>query len=265
MTELELHQLKVGDRTLEMYLYPSPEVYSDCLRGVNGGSHIADFFLKRRGFYSGCGINIGANIGSVLLPLAMKMPFVIGFEPDPTNFKLLNASVTHNCMQNVHLINKAVSDFNGQSTFYRHPSNSGEHTLFNEYYGTNKSLLTEIQIDVITIDSFLSELELNVTLIAMDVQGCELKILRGLSPYLERSTIRPAILMEFSPSHFEAAGDHCEDISEFCERHQYDPSLTNGGGDFTKIRPSTLAAIYDDFLPTRTHLENIALIPRELF
>lgn len=69
-------------------------------------------------------VDIGAHHGIYAIKAAKQGARVIAFEPDPSNFKILNANIAANNLTNVEPINIAISDTNGSLTLFMH-RNSG--------------------------------------------------------------------------------------------------------------------------------------------
>src|SRR5947209_4216587 len=65
-------------------------------------------------------IDCGAHIGISVLYFKRCYPYaqIIAFEPDPQTFQILEQNVTQNHLQDVHLINAAVTHDDGEIPFY---------------------------------------------------------------------------------------------------------------------------------------------------
>jgi FkbM family methyltransferase len=112
-------------------------------------------------------LDAGANIGIFTLLASRKAKRVIAVEPDPENFSYLVKNVKINCVKNVVLVNKALSNYMGRGYI------SGR--------GPLKALSQAGHpVEVTTIDALLNELcfrKIDVT--KMDVEGAESKALVG--------------------------------------------------------------------------------------
>jgi FkbM family methyltransferase len=146
-------------------------------------------------------VDIGANVGlySLLLAgLAGPAGQVYAFEPEPSLFRTL----AHNCRRsglgNLTLFNQALGDRAGQVGFYRSIFNSGDNRLGD--FGWQGQ---GVQVEMVRLDDALPER--CIDFIKMDVQGYEMRVLRGMEEVL-RSSPRLEIYFEFWPAGLRAAG-----------------------------------------------------------
>lgn len=123
-------------------------------------------------------IDVGANIGYYTL-LAAKIVgnkgIVYAFEPDPNNYKLLNANIELNGYSNVVSIQKAVSDKNDVVELYLNDNDVGAHTI----YKPSKSKKSVKVVSVI-IDDYFKGKEYPVNIVKMDIEGAEMAALSGM-------------------------------------------------------------------------------------
>jgi len=146
-------------------------------------------------------IDLGAHVGACtkfLSDLIGKEGRVYSVEPFPLNFDILRANVRKLGLSNVELINCAVSDMGGRlrmevPTF----TESGE-----SFYDArlipagSRSSLRQAEVDVTTVDSLFVHIPSPVTFVKCDVEGQELKTLRGAVKLIEKH--KPAWLLEIS-------------------------------------------------------------------
>lgn len=116
---------------------------------------------------------------------------VYAFEPTPSLATLIKEKTSH--LNNYHLINKAVSDFNGTSTLniavndgctslleFSENSKTGWPGRAHEFVVTEK-----VQVDVIRLDSFIEEHNIpRIDFLHVDTQGSDLNVLKGMGKYL---------------------------------------------------------------------------------
>lgn len=152
------------------------------------------------GHSSGSIVDIGANIGSFTLPLAMQFPNFefICFEAQRLVSYQLAGSVALNGLSNVFVRHAMVSDFQGKHTIlvpdYAVETNIGALSLdshINSLRGACTAGALE-QVDVIKLDDLDSS---NVRLLKIDVEGMELAVLKGGENLLRRFNF-PPILFE---------------------------------------------------------------------
>ncbi|MDD3783490.1 MAG: FkbM family methyltransferase [Candidatus Portnoybacteria bacterium] len=141
-------------------------------------------------------VDMGANIGYYTLifaGLVGKSGKVFAFEPDRDNFALLSKNVKENKFDNVILINKAISDKNGQTKLYLSKDNKGDHRIYDS--GENRD---SVVVDVVCLDDFLGEYKHKINFIKMDIQGAEGNALKGMIDIIKNSK-KIKILAEFWP------------------------------------------------------------------
>ena len=152
-------------------------------------------------------LDIGANIGYYTLLAARQVGptgRVYAFEPEPSNFDLLQKNITLNGYTNVVAVNKAVSDRSGKLTLYLSKENKGDHRAY-----TSDEDREAIGIECITIDEFLQGSAPRVDFVKMDIQGFECHALRGMRATLARAATLK-LTAEFWPYGLSQAGDSGE-------------------------------------------------------
>ncbi|HEV2687012.1 MAG TPA: FkbM family methyltransferase [Bryobacteraceae bacterium] len=154
-------------------------------------------------------LDIGANVGyySALAIPRIGEGRVIALEPDPENFKYLQATILANRANNVQAIQKAAGAAPGTTTMYRSSSNRGDNRLY-----ANDLCDQSCQVEVCTVDDLLAELGVEtVDLLKADVQGFEGHVLEGMKQTIARSPNLTG-MMEFWPVGLRSAGTSPEDF-----------------------------------------------------
>jgi len=141
-------------------------------------------------------IEIGANIGYYALQWAKITNSgggeVYAIEPNPKTFKYLKKNIKINNYDNVHLINKGVSDKKDSLPFYASRAWNLSHFLDkSEKYQANGI------IEADSLDNLFKNLRIN--LIRMDVEGYEYQVLMGAKNILKNNK-NIKILMEIHPN-----------------------------------------------------------------
>lgn len=132
-------------------------------------------------------VNIGAHIGTFELYLKSRKKNlrIYSFEPESSNFELLNENLKLNNIKDVYTINKAVSD--SQGTKYLVVDDIGK----NEGYLSNDKGLP---VKTTTLDLFIKETNLHeAALLKMDCEGSEYSILETSNSI----KIFKAVIMEY--------------------------------------------------------------------
>ena len=142
-------------------------------------------FIKNHIKKSDTVIDIGANIGYYTLFFSSLAAKVYAFEPDPTNFSILQKNVAANKLTNVILEQKAVSNKNGKIYLKLNHLNTAGHHI------TEISKDT-IPIETITLDDYIDHADF----IKMDIEGAETLALMGMKRLLQKDI---KLLIEFNP------------------------------------------------------------------
>jgi FkbM family methyltransferase len=155
-------------------------------------------------------VDVGANIGTTTIELLRQMPGVraTAFEPEPTNFLLLQMNVVANRLEHrVRIQQAAVGDATGELTLELADSNFGDHrvrlpcSIGGDAFGETER--RTIRVAGLRLDD--AE-KLNVderTVVFVDVQGFEGHVLTGARRVLE---CRPPLVVELWPYGLDRSG-----------------------------------------------------------
>ncbi|HJH26260.1 MAG TPA: hypothetical protein C5S37_12370, partial [Methanophagales archaeon] len=109
---------------------------------------------------------------------------VYSFEPCPKYFQILKRNVELNGVENVILYNKAVSDtvskvsFDAEAT---HPYASLGQISGLDYSGYgNAYIQKKVEIECVSLSKFLKEKNIQMDILFMDIEGCEIKVIRDI-------------------------------------------------------------------------------------
>jgi len=147
-------------------------------------------------------LEIGANVGVFTLlfsGLAGEKGRVLAFEPDPSNFRLLEKSVAENERGNIVCRQAAVSDKSGALKLYISEENRGDHRVYDSGDGRGC-----IDVEAVSVDEALGP-GARVDFIKMDIQGAEYPALLGMADTV-RNSPELVMLCEFSPGLVERSG-----------------------------------------------------------
>jgi FkbM family methyltransferase len=150
--------------------------------------------------------DVGTNIGSVLMKIAAKVGEkgkVYGFEPDPINYDKFLKNLSLNKFHNVHANKLGLGDKNGLFKLdIIDPTNRG----MNRIVSTDNDVALQNQIQVIRLDDFMEENKIeDVHVIKIDVEGYELKVLKGAAKTLE--LYHPKLFIELDDTYLKKQGD----------------------------------------------------------
>jgi FkbM family methyltransferase len=138
---------------------------------------------------------VGAHIGAVLIPLVRMAGIhqAIAYEPSPRNFKLLQVNVVQNGLDDVvELRNIAVDERQGRARFSENLINTGNSRL------SEASGNVEVVVD--TLDASMPTDWDWIDLLIMDVEGAEVRAMRGATRTLEKTQF---LYVEFAPEQLQ--------------------------------------------------------------
>jgi FkbM family methyltransferase len=136
--------------------------------------------------------DVGANNGFFSLLAAKqvgKEGIVYAFEPFPANIKRIKRVIERNGVDNIEVVEVALSDFYGNTELY-----VGDSLATPTIDPTTHSLMQSIEVQVTTLDQFCSIRE-HPNLVKIDVEGAEVKVLEGASKFLQ-SDVAPNWVIE---------------------------------------------------------------------
>lgn len=158
--------------------------------------------LAREIPHQGVFIDVGANIGSISIPLAIKRPDVqvISIEASPWIFKILTKNIAFNSLKNISCLNFAVYKESGlELPIYAPKDKYGKGSL-NAIFTNEFELIKTITLDDIKMQFCANKIDF----VKIDVEGFELNVFEGSKQVLKID--KPNIIFEFVPWAEELAG-----------------------------------------------------------
>jgi len=157
-------------------------------------------------------LDVGANLGDFTLAASKSTRKIISIEPGKENFAILSSNLRINSLKQAIPLNIAAHDSSAILSLTGNGAdlsvsdfNGGEHT---------KGMTLD---DVLTIHHIE-----HVDMVKIDVQGHEIKVLRGLSDSLKRHRIGLAIVEVHSHRNVKAS-----DVVSFMQSHGYELVATD--------------------------------------
>jgi FkbM family methyltransferase len=164
-------------------------------------------------------LDIGANIGYYTLIFAKLVGNsgkVFAFEPEPKNFALLVKNIEINGYKNIICVKKAVSDENGTIKLYLSESNMGDHRIYNSH-DSRKA----VKIETVRLDDYFKDYKGRIDFIKMDIQGGELKAIKGMDYFLRKNGCRK-MLTEFWPNGIKNSGSNPQQYINLLLKYGFD-------------------------------------------
>lgn len=174
------------------------------------------FFEGGKGTY----LDIGANIGMTVVPLARDYPAVwcYAFEPEPINYQNLSRNIRENCADgNVTSFQIALCEKETVLPFSIATNNLGDHRLHVQTDLPSKQGETGrkvIEVDGKRLDDLAIEMK-SPALVKIDTQGAEPYVIAGGQKTLAQADV---LLIEWSPYHMARLKSDPYVVLEFLKR-----------------------------------------------
>lgn len=183
-------------------------------------------------------IDVGAHYGYFSL-LASKLVGnsgnVFSFEASPTTYRIFekNAKQTDNVFSH----NLAVSDSNEHLKFYEFPNLYSEYNSLDIEQFKNEKWFSEykpkeVNVKSIMLDDFFSDKKLNPKIIKIDVEGAELKVIKGFEKYLLDNT--PLIVIEYLSD--ERGNTAHVEAEKLLDSLGFQPYIINSTGNLQHVK-----------------------------
>jgi FkbM family methyltransferase len=204
------------------------------------GAYEAGTVAFVRDLMAGSGVfyDVGANIGVFTVEVARSLGpsgKVVAFEPAPRAFAILLRNIESNRLGNVTPIAVGLTDAPGPRQLYLRPLiNMGAATFVAQPGAVPDAVVTLWRLDDLVARRRLPD----PTVVKVDVEGFELRVLRGATQLIERA--RPVIITEWS-SHHAQDGGGLNDLQRLLADVGYRPF----GFRYGKEHGGALRSLYD--------------------
>ena len=184
-------------------------------------------------------VDVGANVGfysMLLCSLNNDKGQVIAFEPSDLNASEIKENQLINNYINIDIRQKLVGDSNAKEVFYHFSAlDSGtsyarEALPQDEHYYERKK--------VFTLDDELKEFNA-IKLVKIDVEGFEVKVLKGAHNLLSNNRVRYWIV-EYIPATYEQNGESLDSLKSYMSQFDYELFILDYQRGFPKLYPLSL-------------------------
>jgi FkbM family methyltransferase len=141
-------------------------------------------------------LDLGAHIGFFSLSVGLSVPGVqvIAFEPNPKNFRILEANATANGMTDIVCESSAISESDGSATLYLTDSDMSA-SLMKDFQAEDTKQISSIEVRTTSLDSYLRRQRIGSRMIIkVDIEGHEPAFFRGALQTIE--VHKPDIVLE---------------------------------------------------------------------
>ena len=168
-------------------------------------------------------VDVGANIGMITLVGARSVGpsgRVYSIEPQPEAFGRLENHITRNHLQQVTALQLGLSDEPGALRLATLAGHTGMSTFASLGAAQQQAVSGSYEARVERGDEVLAGAPAAAPMvIKIDVEGFEIRVLRGLRQTLRRH--RPAVITELVPDHLRRAGFEPEQLFELMNEAEY--------------------------------------------
>ncbi len=170
-------------------------------------------------------VDIGTNIGSVIIPMAKKIGptgKAYGFEPSPGRFKKCQEHLIFEQITNAELIPKALGSSEGEVILESPDERNEGRTKI------NLSATEGERVKNTTLDRWVAEEKLKqINFVKIDVEGFEFEVLKGMKQVIHR--FHPLILVEIDRSNLSQAKSSPEEVMDYLKEAGYVLKMSDGG------------------------------------
>ena len=150
-------------------------------------------------------VDVGANLGYFSMVAARAVGGngrVFAFEPEPENFRLLQANAELNGLQpRIHSLQAGLAAGDGQGRLYLSATNLGDHRI-----RAPGAVGESLPIALINGGQYLEGRLSRIDVLKVDTQGSEYEVMLGLMPLLRRLPRPLRILIELTPLSLRQSG-----------------------------------------------------------
>jgi FkbM family methyltransferase len=217
-TEIITYPISVrGKRPKLMCVLKGDDVLTTCIKTTRFWEYNTRMQVYTQLSQGGSYVEVGANLGTDTVLAAEHFKMCYLFEPSTRHAAILKKNMELNEISNYRFFPAAVSDHCGADRLYFGISeNTGSAALAQNLPGMDR--FEEVQL--VTLDSALADVT-DVTMMHIDAEGHDIKVLQGARQFIARQTRRPFIKMEFQPRSLTIHGSDISELIRFMDEFKY--------------------------------------------
>ena len=173
--------------------------------GKDYDSNVANFLKGRINPGAIC-FDVGANVGVYVLQFgewSKPNGTVVAFEPNPSTAQVLRQHIAmNNLTDRVIVVNQAVSDRSGSAEFFAAACDGMSRLAAPNPLISDR--VRKVSVPVSTIDEFVDQSGLVPSVMLIDVEGFEIRVLRGACRTLSQNP-EMLVIAEMHPSIWESS------------------------------------------------------------
>lgn len=135
-------------------------------------------------------VYLGLHMGLGFSEMIQSHKHCYGFEANPEFYKRLKKR--YRFYKNVHIINAAVTDYNGMIKFNISSNNGASSSIgeFKNEWNDSIKMVESIEVRALLLLDFLKDNDINfIDTYCSDIQGNDLNVLKTLSPFIKNRKI----------------------------------------------------------------------------
>lgn len=193
-------------------------------------------------FRDGNVLDIGANIGYTTFVFSKFLSQdyrVFAFEPEPSNFSLLEQALQRNNISNKAVaIKSAVGATSGQIELFLNEEHHADHKIVTDKLRSNIQSAPAIAVPLTSIDDFARKQSSRfpVSFIKIDVQGYELAVCEGMVETLD-SNADAIVAFEYSADSMEQLGFQPNALIDFFSTRTFNLYALHHDGSLEFVEP----------------------------
>ena len=146
-------------------------------------------------------IDAGANIGIFSIFASLFAKHIYAFEPETNNFEKLKKHISNLNLKNVSCLELGLGNLDKTSLLCKNNINTLSHSIIDSDFYLKSTKDTE-EVKLTSLDNFMKKKNIDhVDFIKIDVEGYEIKVLRGAKSVISKYKPIIAVSAYHHPSH----------------------------------------------------------------